>query len=176
VYYLVILGVVWITTKNKEATQRQRVAVACTTSQNAIALLIAAGWDMRADEMTPIIPTMNQLSECDFTFFETDWRTTPEYSLEQVGPTTFTGKTGWISFTITFRDAAKVNVGCLTPMNYWRPPPTSSSGDPEPDPSTTTNSTDAGVASGRRQRRLLLADVRKSLQNTPGGGRHQTVT
>ncbi len=60
---------------------------------------------MRADEMTPIIPTMNQLSECDFTFFETDWRTTSEYALEQVGPTTFTGKTGWISFTITFRDS-----------------------------------------------------------------------
>jgi hypothetical protein len=45
VYYLVMLGVVWITTKNQEAAQRQRVAVACTASQNAVALrlLIAAG-------------------------------------------------------------------------------------------------------------------------------------
>ena len=91
VYYLVMLGVVWITTKNKEAAQRQRVAVACTraASQNAVALLIAAGWNMRADEMTPLIPTMNELSECDFTFFETDWRTTSEYALEQMGPTTY---------------------------------------------------------------------------------------
>ena len=176
VYYVFIMGVLWITTKNQEAAQRQQVAVACTASINAIALLITAGWDMRADEMIPVVPVMNELSACNFTFFETDWRTTPEYSLEQVGPTTFTGKTGWISFTINFRDAAKVNVACLTPMNFWRPPP--GYGNAERDASSTTistsgsNSTSFGATSGRRQRRLLVpvADaVTKSLQDKPLG-------
>ena len=164
-------------TKNKEAAERQRVAVACTASQNAVALLIAAGWDMRADDMTPLIPTMSELSECDFTFFETDWRTTSEYALQQVGPTTFTGKTGWIGFSITFRDAAKVNVGCLTPMNYWRPPPGSGSGGGAPAmtvPGTnstgsvsadgSTSGTTASGTGGSGRRRRMAVPVQAAIQ------------
>ncbi len=98
VWYVALLGFLWMTAENNKAAQRQQTAVACTAataSQTVVALLIAAGWDMRADEMTPIVPTMNELSECDFTFFETDWRNTSQYSImiQQTGPTTFTGKT-----------------------------------------------------------------------------------
>ena len=76
---------------------------------------------MRAADMDPIVPTMNELSDCDFTFFETDWRTTREYSVEQVDATTFTGKTGWMNFRIRFRREVDVNVDCLSPMNTYRP-------------------------------------------------------
>ena len=72
--YFATIGYLWVVTDYKEADQRQQTAVACTASQNAIALLIAATWDMRAAEMDPVVPTMNELSECEFRFFETDWR------------------------------------------------------------------------------------------------------
>ena len=127
--YFATIGYLWVVTDNKEADQRQQTAVACTASQNAIALLIAATWDMRAAEMDPVVPTMNELSECEFRFFETDWRITNEYSLEQVNLTTFTGKTGWTSYTITFRDPRMVNVGCMSPMKTFKVPSTSSATD-----------------------------------------------
>jgi hypothetical protein len=181
-FYFATIGLLWVVTESKKADQQQQAAVACTASQNAIALLIAAAWDMRAAEMDPVIPTMNELSECEFRFFETDWRTTNEYSMEQVSPTTFTGKTGCTSYTITFRDPRMVNVGCLSAMtrNTFKVPPRATDAEsaapaPGPDPSSGSASSSAGTDPAVRRQLTLAESTLRQPQLTGPRGLHSST-
>jgi hypothetical protein len=55
---------------------------------------------MRVEDMSGIVPTMQDMVGCNFTFYESDMREINQFSIIQLGPTTFTGKANWIDYVV----------------------------------------------------------------------------
>jgi hypothetical protein len=76
-----------------ESYQKQITkASACENSHKLLAVLQFAPYRLRAIDLAPIVPTLNNICGVDVSFFETDGRETERFSLEvEIGGAVITG-------------------------------------------------------------------------------------
>ncbi len=133
VFYLIAVGGV-------AALLYQRQTSACQQSRRLIAILQFAPYELRAEQLASIIPTVNYEGDVAAEFFETDWRVTNRFSLKLsdgvisgticcgLAPVLqvfkrccvlFTGDTNWLAYRIVLNQPSSYDETCLMELNEF---------------------------------------------------------
>ncbi len=113
IWYVGVIVLLWKVRQDGDAA-------ACLASQRLITVLEYVPYELRADALKSVVPTIDTYYNVQIEFFETDWRVTNKFTIEVLDERTIQGESNWVGYKVKFVEPATYDFSCLMSIGDFR--------------------------------------------------------